>query len=114
MPIGITVIIGVIALAGIVVRNSLLIIDFVRDHLRQGVAVREAVLEATLLRVRPILLTALATVLGSAVMIRDPIFGGLAISLIFGTLVSTLLTIVVVPVLFHQLLEREARGEASP
>ena len=52
------------------VRNSLLIIDFVRDHLKQGVALREAVLEATLLRVRPILLTALATVLGSAVMIR--------------------------------------------
>ncbi|MGB5096335.1 MAG: efflux RND transporter permease subunit [Porticoccaceae bacterium] len=105
-----TSMIGVIALAGIVVRNSLLIIDFVRDHLKQGVALREAVLEATLLRVRPILLTALATVLGSAVMIRDPIFGGLAISLIFGTLVSTFLTIVVVPVLFHQMLEREYRG----
>jgi len=73
------------------------------------------VLEATLLRVRPILLTALATVLGSAVMIRDPIFGGLAISLIFGTLVSTFLTIVVVPVLFHQMLEREhrTRGETT-
>lgn len=109
-----TSMIGVIALAGIVVRNSLLIIDFVRDHLKQGVAVREAVLEATLLRVRPILLTALATVLGSAVMIRDPIFGGLAISLIFGTLVSTLLTIVVVPVLFHQLLERNTPEAAPP
>lgn len=108
-----TSMIGVIALAGIVVRNSLLIIDFVRDHLKQGIALREAVLEATLLRVRPILLTALATVLGSAVMIRDPIFGGLAISLIFGTLVSTFLTIVVVPVLFHQMLEREYRGRGE-
>ncbi|MFZ2207089.1 MAG: efflux RND transporter permease subunit [Porticoccaceae bacterium] len=109
-----TSMIGIVALAGIVVRNSLLIIDFVRDHLKKGIALREAVLEATLLRVRPILLTALATVLGSAVMIRDPIFGGLAISLIFGTLVSTFLTIVVVPVLFHQLLEREYRDRKEP
>ncbi len=109
-----TSMIGIVALAGIVVRNSLLIIDFVRDHLKRGIALREAVLEATLLRVRPILLTALATVLGSAVMIRDPIFGGLAISLIFGTLVSTFLTIVVVPVLFHQMLEREYRDRKEP
>ena len=102
--------IGIIALAGIVVRNSLLIIDFVMDFRAGGAPVREAILQGTLLRLRPILLTALSTMLGSAVMINDPIFGGLAISLIAGTVVSTALTVIVVPLLFYQfLINEEAR-----
>ncbi|RLA44705.1 MAG: AcrB/AcrD/AcrF family protein [Gammaproteobacteria bacterium] len=99
--------IGIIALAGIVVRNSLLIIDFVLDLRKTGVPIRDAILQGTLLRLRPILLTALSTMLGSFVMINDPIFGGLAISLISGTVVSTALTVIVVPLLFYQFLINE-------
>lgn len=108
-----TSMIGIIALSGIVVRNSLLIIDFVLDSRAEGMPVREAVLTGTLLRLRPILLTALSTVLGSAVMINDPIFGGLAISLISGTVVSTFLTVLVVPLLFYQFLINEQKSNAE-
>ena len=108
-----TSIIGIIALAGIVVRNSLLIIDFVLDLRKEGKSLRDAILAGTLLRLRPILLTALSTILGSGIMISDPIFGGLAISLIYGTVVSTVLTVVVVPLLFYQfLLNEDKRKEA--
>jgi multidrug efflux pump subunit AcrB len=107
-----TSMIGVIALAGVVVRNSLLIIDFVLDYRRQGLDLREAILEAGAVRLRPILLTALAIMLGSAVMLTDPVFGGLAISLIFGTLVSTVLTLIVVPLLLYLLLRYKHRKEA--
>ncbi|NTV97020.1 MAG: efflux RND transporter permease subunit, partial [Thiobacillus sp.] len=95
-----TSMIGVIALAGIVVRNSLLLIDFILDYRRQGYGLEEAVIEAGAVRFRPILLTALAIILGSAIMITDPVFGGLAVSLIFGTFASTLLTLVVIPLLY--------------
>lgn len=105
-----TSMIGVVALAGIVVRNSLLIIDFVLDHLKDGMDLQEAILEATILRLRPIILTAASTVLGSAIMISDPIFGGLAISMIFGTVIATILTIVIIPLLLHQLLEKQGPG----
>lgn len=105
-PFNATSMIGIIALAGVVVRNSLLIIDFVLDNLRQGMTLREAVLEAGAVRLRPILLTALAIILGSAVILADPMVGGLAISLIFGTLASTLLTLIVVPLLLYLLLSR--------
>ncbi|MGQ0502216.1 MAG: efflux RND transporter permease subunit [Panacagrimonas sp.] len=98
--------VGVIALAGIVVRNSLLIIDFVLDYQGRGLSVRDAVLEAGSVRLRPIVLTGLAIMLGSAVMLADPVFGGLAISLIFGTLASTLLSVVVVPLLLYRQLSR--------
>ncbi|MEZ0150091.1 MAG: efflux RND transporter permease subunit [Candidatus Reddybacter sp.] len=109
-----TSIIGIIALAGIVVRNSLLIIDFVLDLRKGGKSLRDAILTGTLLRLRPILLTALSTILGSGIMISDPIFGGLAISLIYGTVVSTVLTVVVVPLLFYQfLLNEDKRSEAA-
>ena len=107
-----TSMIGVIALAGVVVRNSLLIIDFVLDYRRQGLDLREAILEAGAVRLRPILLTALAIMLGSAVMLTDPVFGGLAISLIFGTLASTVLTLVVVPLLLYLLLRYKDEKEA--
>ncbi len=92
-----TSMIGVIALAGIVVRNSLLLIDFILDYRRAGHPLTEAVIQAGMVRLRPIMLTALAIMLGTAIMIVDPVFGGLAISLIFGTLASTVLTLFVIP-----------------
>ncbi|MEF3192780.1 MAG: efflux RND transporter permease subunit [Halothiobacillaceae bacterium] len=95
-----TSMIGLIALAGIVVRNSLLLIDFILDYRRQGYSLEAAVIEAGAVRFRPILLTALAIILGSLIMITDPVFGGLAVSLIFGTFASTLLTLVVIPLLY--------------
>ncbi len=96
-----TSMIGVIALAGIVVRNSLLLIDFILDYRKQGYDLETAVIEAGAVRFRPILLTALAIILGSAIMITDPVFGGLAVSLIFGTFASTLLTLVVIPLMYY-------------
>ncbi|BCO29934.1 multidrug transporter AcrB [Thiohalobacter sp. COW1] len=106
-PFNATSMIGIIALAGVVVRNSLLIIDFVLDYQRQGMGLREAILEAGAVRFRPILLTALAIVLGSAVILSDPVFGGLAVSLIFGTIASTVLTLIVIPLLLYLLLQRK-------
>lgn len=99
-PFTATSMIGVIALSGIVVRNSLLLIDFILDYRRQGNSLRDSVLEAGAVRARPILLTALAIVSVSFVMVSDPVFGGLAISLIFGVLASTVLTLFVIPLLY--------------
>ncbi|MHB1951192.1 MAG: efflux RND transporter permease subunit [Acidiferrobacteraceae bacterium] len=96
-----TSMIGVIALAGIVVRNSLLLIDFILEYRRAGHSLDEAVLQAGIVRLRPILLTALAIIFGTLVMIVDPVFGGLAISLIFGTFASTVLTLFVIPIGYH-------------
>jgi multidrug efflux pump subunit AcrB len=110
-----TSMIGVIALAGIVVRNSLLLIDFILDYRKQGFGLKEAVIEAGAVRFRPILLTALAIILGSAIMITDPVFGGLAVSLIFGTFASTLLTLIVIPLLYYIWQRRQpASGPEGP
>ncbi|HID01281.1 MAG TPA: efflux RND transporter permease subunit [Piscirickettsiaceae bacterium] len=92
-----TSMIGFIALAGIIVRNSILLVDFSRQAIDQGTPVVDAVIMACKTRTRPILITALALVLGSSVILFDPIFQGMAISLMFGTLVATLLTLVVIP-----------------
>jgi multidrug efflux pump subunit AcrB len=108
-----TSLIGVIALAGVVVRNSLLIIDFVLDYLRQGMELRQAILEAGAVRLRPILLTALAIIFGSMVMLSDTVFGGLAISLIFGTIASTILTLLVIPILLYLLLKRKQQMQSK-
>lgn len=106
-----TSMVGIIALSGVVIRNSLLIIDFIQDNLRHGQSLEDAVREAGAVRLRPILLTTLAIVLGSAIMVPDPVFGGLAISLIFGTVVSTALTVFVVPTLFYlDALRRKGGG----
>ncbi|AJA11748.1 MAG: AcrB/AcrD/AcrF family protein [Hyphomonas sp.] len=99
-----TSIVGIIALSGVVIRNSLLIIDFIQDNQKHGMPLAEAARMAGAVRLRPILLTTLAIVLGSAIMLPDPVFGGLAISLIFGTLASTALTIFVVPLLYERFL----------
>jgi len=97
-----TSMVGIIALAGVAIRSSLLIIDFIRENQSQGMALEEAVYQAGVIRARPILLTTLAVVLGSAIMLTDPVFGGLAISLIFGTVISSALTIIIVPVLYYR------------
>lgn len=96
-----TSMIGVIALAGIVVRNSLLLIDFILEYRAEGRSLKDAVIEAGKVRFRPILLTALAIMFGSMIMITDPVFGGLAVSLIFGTLSSTVLTLLVIPLMYY-------------
>ncbi len=110
MPFNATSMIGFIALAGVVVRNSLLLIDFIRDYRKAGFSLEEAVSEAGAVRLRPILLTALAIMFGTAVMLTDPVFGGLAIALMFGTLASTLLTLVVIPLLYYIWQRPPARG----
>lgn len=100
--------IGVIALSGVVVRNSLLLIDFVIDYLKKGLSLQEAVCKAGIIRFRPILLTALAVIFGIAIMLTDPVFGGLAISLIFGTFVSSLLTMITIPILIYLLFKTKS------
>lgn len=96
-----TSMIGMIALAGIIVRNSILLVDFINDELARGVQLEEAVIQSAVIRARPIMLTALAAVMGALFILDDPIFNGLAIALIFGLLISTLLTLIVIPVLFY-------------
>ncbi len=92
-----TSMIGWIALAGIIVRNSILMVDFTQNAFRSGTPLLDAVILSAKSRTRPILITALALVLGSAVILTDPIFQGMAISLLFGVFISTLLTLVVIP-----------------
>jgi hypothetical protein len=92
-----TSMIGFIALAGIIVRNSILLVDFTITQVKHGVDVREAVIISCKTRTRPIMITAWALVMGSTVILFDPIFQGMAISLLFGVLVSTMLTLVVIP-----------------
>lgn len=96
-----TSMIGMIALAGIIVRNSILLVDFIQLQLREGVPFKEAVLNSAITRAQPIALTGLAAMLGAFFILDDPIFNGLAISLIFGILVSTLLTLLLIPLLYY-------------
>jgi multidrug efflux pump subunit AcrB len=107
-----TSMIGFIALAGIVVRNSLLLIDFTDDLIKQqGRSINEAVIEAAATRFRPIILTALAIILASFVIVLDPVWQGLAVALIFGVLASTLLSVVVVPILYWRYLISQQKKE---
>ncbi len=96
-----TSMIGFIALAGIIVRNSILLVDFAEERIRDGVPPHLAVVEAGVIRTRPIILTAVAVIVGAFVILFDPIFNGLAISLIFGTIGSTTLTLVLIPVMYY-------------
>jgi multidrug efflux pump subunit AcrB len=106
-----TSMIGMIALAGIIVRNSILLVDFVDQAVAAGTPLQDAVIEAAAARAKPIVLTGLAAMLGGFFILDDPIFNGLAVSLIFGILVSTVLTLVVIPVvLYAYRYRREARG----
>ncbi|MDY0107218.1 MAG: efflux RND transporter permease subunit, partial [Giesbergeria sp.] len=96
-----TSMIGMIALAGIIVRNSILLVDFINLQVREGVPFRDAIVQSAITRAQPILLTGLAAMIGAFFILDDPIFNGLAISLIFGISVSTVLTLVVIPVLYY-------------
>ena len=102
-PFTATSMIGFIALAGIIVRNSILLVDFIRHARAPGRPLVEVLLEAGAIRFKPILLTALAAMIGAAVILTDPIFQGLAISLLFGLLSSTLLTVLVIPAIYRVL-----------
>ena len=99
-PFTATSMIGFIALAGIIVRNSILLVDFIRHGAGHGKTLREVLLEAGAVRFKPILLTALAAMIGAATILVDPIFQGLAISLLFGLASSTLLTVLVIPAIY--------------
>jgi len=108
-----TSMIGMIALAGIIVRNSILLVDFINQQLEEGVAFEEAVIRSGAVRAKPIALTGLAAMLGALFILDDPIFNGLAISLIFGILVSTLLTLVVIPVMYYAFMYRRLGGKQA-
>lgn len=111
-----TSMIGMIALAGIIVRNSILLVDFINEEIRRGVDVIDAVVHAGAVRAKPIVLTGLAAMVGAGFILDDPIFSGLAISLIFGVFVSTLLTLVIIPVLYYLYVRTRVdliRGQAA-
>ena len=93
--------IGMIALAGVMVRNSVLLIDFIEIRLNEGIPLKQAIIEAGAVRTTPILLTTGAVVIGAVIILFDPIFQGLAISLVFGAIVSTLLTLLVIPLIYY-------------
>ncbi len=95
--------IGMIALAGVMVRNSILIIDFIEIRLNDGIELKQAIIEAGAVRTTPILLTTGAVVIGASIILFDPIFQGLAISLVAGAIVSTVLTLIVVPLLYYMI-----------
>ncbi len=106
-----TSMIGMIALAGIIVRNSILLVDFVNQQLEEGMELEKAVITAAAVRSKPIVLTALAAMAGAFFILDDPIFSGLAVSLIFGLFVSTLLTLVVIPVGYYASMKNKLSGE---
>ncbi len=109
-----TSMIGMIALAGIIVRNSILLVDFINLKIAEGMALADAVIEAAAARTKPIVLTGVAAMMGAFFILDDPIFNGLAIALIFGIFVSTLLTLVLIPLLYYALRRRQGvRQEAD-
>jgi multidrug efflux pump subunit AcrB len=108
-PFTATSMIGFIALAGIIVRNSILLVDFVRHGGGAGQTLREVLLAAGAIRFKPILLTALSAMIGAATILTDPIFQGLAISLLFGLASSTLLTVLVIPAIYVVLRDAERK-----
>jgi multidrug efflux pump subunit AcrB len=96
-----TAMIGMIALAGIVIRNSLILVEFIIQARNTGMALEDALLQAGAIRMRPVLLTAGTTLLGNLIITLDPVFSGLAIAIIFGILASTLFTLLVIPVVYY-------------
>ncbi len=101
-----TSMIGMIALAGIIVRNSILLVDFINQQVREGASLERAVVDSAVVRAKPIALTALAAMAGAAFILDDPIFSGLAVSLLFGLFVSTVLTLVVIPVVYYGVMRK--------
>jgi len=112
-PFTATSMIGFIALAGIIVRNSILLVDFIRHGSTEGRTRRDILLDAGAVRFKPILLTALAAMIGAATILADPIFQGLAISLLFGLASSTLLTVLVIPAIYVVLRDRPAERSVA-
>ncbi len=108
-----TSMIGFIAGAGIVVRNSIILVDFIDLKLAEGVPLKEAVIQAGIIRFRPMLLTAAAVVVGSSVILFDPIFQGMAVALMFGEVAATLLSRTMVPVLYYLLKKRNAEEKLT-
>ncbi|HAS81985.1 MAG TPA: AcrB/AcrD/AcrF family protein, partial [Verrucomicrobia bacterium] len=106
-----TAMIGMIALSGIVVRNAIVLIDFIRQAREAGKDLRTAIIEAGAIRLRPIMLTAGTTLLGTWPITFDPIFSGLAWSIIFGLLISTLFTLVVIPVVYSMIFAKDVSRE---
>ena len=116
-PFTATSMIGFIALAGIIVRNSILLVDFIRHSSAPGKPLRDVLIEAGRIRFKPIVLTAAAAMIGAAVILTDPIFQGLAISLLFGLASSTLLTVLVIPAIYVVLRDdglKSGAGAAQP
>ena len=107
-----TSMIGMIALAGIIVRNSILLVDFINIQVREGIPFKRAIVHSAITRSQPILLTGLAAMLGAFFILDDPIFNGLAISLIFGIFVSTILTLVVIPTLYYAAYQHSFQQQA--
>jgi multidrug efflux pump subunit AcrB len=106
--------IGMIALAGVMVRNSVLLIDFIEIRLQDGVPLKQAIIEAGAVRTSPILLTTGAVVIGASIILFDPLFQGLAISLVFGAIVSTILTLLVVPLIYYIVERKKWEASLSP
>jgi len=107
-----TSMIGMIALAGIIVRNSILLVDFINQQVAEGMSFQDAVINSGAVRAKPIILTGLAAMLGALFILDDPIFSGLAIALIFGILVSTLLTLVVIPVMYYAFMRHRLESKS--
>ena len=105
-----TSMIGMIALAGIIVRNSILLVDFINQEVREGVSFDRAVVRSAAVRAKPIVLTGLAAMAGAFFILDDPIFSGLAVSLIFGLFVSTILTLIVIPVVYFGVMHKRMRA----
>ena len=105
-----TSMIGMIALAGIIVRNSILLVDFINLQVREGTPLKDAIVHSAITRAQPIVLTGLAAMIGAFFILDDPIFNGLAISLIFGIFVSTVLTLVVIPTLYYAAYRKQGRN----
>jgi multidrug efflux pump subunit AcrB len=105
-----TAMIGMIALAGIVVRNSLILIEFIDQARARGLALKEALIQAGSIRMRPVLLTAGTTLLGNMIITLDPVFSGLALAIMFGIVASTLFTLIVVPVVYLLVFDRPEKG----
>jgi multidrug efflux pump subunit AcrB len=103
-----TSMIGMIALAGIIVRNSILLVVFIRQLLDEGRSLEDAVVLASVVRFKPIALTAVSAMLGAAFILPDPIFNGLSISLIFGLAISTLMTVILIPLLYYSFIGHRA------
>jgi multidrug efflux pump subunit AcrB len=101
-----TSMIGMIALAGIIVRNSILLVDFINQQVREGKLFEEAVINSAVVRAKPIAMTALAAMAAAVFILDDPIFSGLAVSLLFGLFVSTVLTLVVIPVVYYGVMRK--------